>query len=155
MLEFLQSLTAYHWLALVLVILAAEMLLGTFDLLWIAAAAAVVSLLTWLVPGVFGGWQAQLILFAVAATAFTLMGRTVFSGMRNPPSSHPDLNDRMAKLIGVTATVTQNVRGGSGRVKVGDSEWSAMADHTADFQVGQIVRIVATEGNSVRVEPVT
>ena len=46
-------------------------------------------------------------------------------------------------------TVVEAITGGEGRVKVGDSVWSAVG---ADAEVGARVRVVAAEGTVLRVE---
>ena len=38
MTDFLMTMTPWHWVAIGLVLVSVEMLVGTFDLLWISAA---------------------------------------------------------------------------------------------------------------------
>ena len=82
MIVFLQHLTVWHWVGLGLVLLTAEIAVGTFDLLWIAVAAFVTALFTVLAPGQVGEWQGQLVVFGIISVVFVLMGRTVFRGLR-------------------------------------------------------------------------
>lgn len=62
------------------------------------------------------------------------------------------LNNRAGRLVGETALVTQAIESGSGRVKVGDSEWIARG---ADAEAGTRVRITGSRGVELLVEPVT
>ena len=54
-------------------------------------------------------------------------------------------------MVGETALVVTAIEHGSGRVKVGDSEWIARG---ADVPAGERVRITGTDGSSLLVEPV-
>jgi hypothetical protein len=48
------------------------------------------------------------------------------------------MNRRGARLVGETATVVQAIEHGSGRVKLGDSEWIA---HGPNVAAGERVRV--------------
>jgi membrane protein implicated in regulation of membrane protease activity len=61
------------------------------------------------------------------------------------------LNDRAGRLVGKVVTVVTAVDEHSGRVRVGDSEWSARGGPAAP---GERVRITGVEGNCLSVEPV-
>ncbi|MFP5434632.1 MAG: NfeD family protein, partial [Alphaproteobacteria bacterium] len=54
-------------------------------------------------------------------------------------------------LIGQTVTVVEAITDGEGRVKVGDSVWSATGP---DAEVGARVRVIASECTVLRVERV-
>lgn len=152
MTDLLTTWTPWHWVAIGLVLFSIEMLVGTFDLLWIGTAAFITAVFSWLAPETMQGWQAETLVFAVSATALVVMGRTVFSGLRHPPSSHPDLNDRIAKMIGKSAIVTRAFVAGSGRVKFGDTEWSAEAEDGQNPYAGQQVTITGGKGSTVSVK---
>jgi len=66
------------------------------------------------------------------------------------PTLGVQLGDR-AIYNGQTVTVVEAIAGGEGRVKVGDSVWSAVG---ADAEVGARVRVIASEGTVLRVERV-
>ena len=67
-------------------------------------------------------------------------------------SSDPLMNRRGARMVGETALVVQAIEHGSGRVKLGDSEWIARGPNIA---VGERVRISGSEGAILLVEPLT
>jgi len=60
------------------------------------------------------------------------------------------LNDPSQRLLGRVVVVTQAVDSNGGRVRLGDSEWSARGAQAA---VGDRVRVVDVEGNCLKVEP--
>ena len=91
----------------------------------------------------------QLVLFALAAVASVYAGRRWFR--LNPiETQDPKLNDRGARMVGEIVTVVEAIEAGGGRVKVGDSVWSARGPHA---DVGTKMRISGSEGSILRVEP--
>jgi inner membrane protein len=126
-------------------LLVAEVIAPGFFLMFIGAAAIATGAFTLL----FGlGVESQLALFALYSLLAVLAGRRVYSG-RNAISSDPLLNDRSRRLIGKSVLVVMAVDEHGGRVKVGDSEWSARG---GPAKVGDRVRIVGVEGNCLKVE---
>ena len=135
------------WLALGLLLAAAEIAVPGVFLIWLAMAALVTGLLAWVVPI---GWPAQIVIFAVLAILSVFAGRRY---LRTNPiqGADPLLNQRGAQLVGQTAVVTQAIEGGSGRVRLGDSEWLVKGPDTLP---GVRVRVTGSEGVVLLVEPV-
>jgi inner membrane protein len=136
----------WGWLAIGLFLAVAEMAIPGVFLIWLAGAALVTGLVTWLLPI---GLPLQIVLFAVLAIV------AVFSGKRwlaaHPvEAADPDMNDRGARLVGQTALVVQAIEFGNGRVKLGDSEWLA---HGPNLAAGTHVRVSGSEGTVLLVEP--
>lgn len=150
----LHTLGPLHWAALGLVLIGIEMMLGTFDLLWIGVAALIAAAITVAAPDVASSWQWQAACFAATATVLLVASRTVFSGMRNSPSSHPDLNSRTAKMVGERAIVSRDFVGGHGRVRYGDTEWLASCDGQEALLKGREVLITGAHGVELRISPV-
>ena len=146
----LWPLTAWHWLALALILFSIEMMTGTWDLLWVSIAAALTSAFA-----AFGltGWQGQVIFFAVATVALFILGRTIGRRMRENVEEHPTLNKRMAGTLGQRGVVADDFVGGLGRVKLGDTVWSAQSVDGVNLASGTAVIVEATEGNTLRVKP--
>jgi membrane protein implicated in regulation of membrane protease activity len=142
----LGGLEAHWWWLLAAAVLALVELVapGIFSI-WIAAAAAA----TGLAVLIFGlPFAFQLALFALLAIAAVYAGRNWYE--RNPvKSADPHLNDRTARLVGQTVTVVAAIRGGEGRVKVGDSVWSARGP---DAEEGTQVRVTGADGGCLKVE---
>ena len=64
-------------------------------------------------------------------------------------SADPKMNDRGARSVGETVVVTQVIESGSGRVKLGDSEWLARGP---DAEPGTRMRVSGHDGAVLLVE---
>ena len=129
-----------------LILLIAEMIAPGFFLIFIGAAA----ILTGVATLAFGmSLPLQLLVFVIAAGIAVLLGRRRYE---EPPNIDLDnrLNDPGRRLEGKTAIVAATVDEHSGRVRLGDSEWTARG---GPAEVGERVRIVAVDGNCLIVEP--
>jgi len=150
----LLPLTVWHWLILGLILLIIEISLGTYDLLWIAIACGITALFAGIAPQAIAGTKGQLIVFATSSAGLVVLGRTVFRQMRAEIGDHPTLNNRMASTIGQKGHVVTDFSGGIGRVKLGDTVWSAESLEGADLVTGMAVIVEDTEGNMVKVRSV-
>jgi len=135
------------WLIGGVVLLIAEVIAPGFFLIFIGAAAIATGLFTVLFDL---GTVPQLALFALYAVLAVLIGRRFYAN-KHSDSSDPLLNDRAGRLVGKLVTVVVAVDEHSGRVRVGDSEWSARGGPAA---AGERVRITGVEGNCLTVEAV-
>ncbi len=139
----------WSWWVAGLVLLAAEMVVPGFFLVWIGLAAlavGVLSLLFW--DAAFWIWELQAILFAILAVAATLIGRRLI--LRNATTDEPFLNQRGASLVGRTATLREPIREGRGRIRLDDTTWQVMGP---DLPVGTQVKVVSSNGRDLTVEP--
>lgn len=135
------------WLILGVALAVLEMLVPGVYLIWLAAAAVVIAAITF----VSGPPLAiQVIAFVSLALVFAFSAKR---WLRERPieTTDPLLNNRGGRLVGETALVTTAIESGSGRVRVGDSEWIARGP---DAAVGQRVRITGSRGTDLLVEPV-
>jgi len=133
------------WMIGGVVLLIAEIMVPGVFLVWIGIAAVVTGLFAVL----FGiGIAGQLGLFALYSVLAVLVGRR-FYGVKGIDSIDPLLNDRGARLIGRRVLVVEAVDEDSGRVRVGDSEWSARG---GPAEAGERVRITGVDGNCLIVE---
>lgn len=135
------------WLILGLALAVLEMLVPGVYLIWLAAAAIVIAAITF----VSGPPLAiQVIGFVSLALIFAFSAKR---WLRESPieSTDPLLNNRGGRLVGETALVTAAIESGSGRVRVGDSEWIARGPDAAE---GARVRITGSRGSELLVEPV-
>lgn len=133
------------WLIGGVVLLILEVIAPGFFLVFIGAAAMLTGLFTVLFDL---GTASQLALFALYAVIAVFVGRRFYAN-RTSDSSDPLLNDRAARLVGRVVTVVEPVDDHSGRVRVGDSEWSARGGPAA---AGERVRITGIDGNCLTVE---
>ena len=148
----LQGLTVWHWLGIGIVLLTLEVAVGTFDLLWISIGAFITALFALIIPAPVGGWQGQLVFFGVVAVAFVTAGRTVFKGLRRAPSTHPNLNDRTAAMIGQRGLAATSFDGGQGKVKVGDTMWLAEQAGGGAIAEGDKVVVAGADGTTLKVK---
>jgi membrane protein implicated in regulation of membrane protease activity len=133
------------WLIGGVLLLILEVIAPGFFLVFLGAAAMATGLFTLL----FGlGTASQLALFALYAVIAVLVGRRFYAN-RTSDSTDPLLNDRAGRMVGKVVTVVETVDEHSGRVRVGDSDWSARGGPAA---TGERVRITGIEGNCLTVE---
>ena len=137
--------THWFWLSLGLVLGVAEMVVPGFFLMWLGLAALIVGGLDYFLP--------ITVAYQVAMFA-TLSVVTVFAGKKflhdNPIATEDaDLNNRGARLTGEIVTVAEAIVNGHGRVKVGDSVWSARG---VDAELGSRVKVVGADGAVLLVE---
>lgn len=133
------------WMIAGVLLLATEMLVPGVFLVWIGVAAVVTGLFALLFGIPIAG---QLGLFALYSVLAVMVGRR-FYGASSETDPDQRLNDPGARLIGRRVTVVQAVDEDSGRVRVGDSEWSARG---GPAEIGERVRITGVEGNCLIVE---
>ena len=151
---FLEGLTVWHWLGVGIILLTLEVAVGTFDLLWISIGAFATALFAAIVPEPLGGWQGQLTFFAIVAVAFVISGRTLFKGLRMRASTHPNLNDRLAKMVGEHGEAATRFDDGRGKVRIGDSVWLAQQMDGAAIAEGDKVVVAGADGTLLKVKPV-
>ena len=134
------------WMIGGILLLIAEVIAPGFFLVFIGVAALATGAFTLLfgMPLAF-----QLILFTIYALVAVMIGRKVYANQA-ADSSDPLLNDRVARMVGKSVTVIEMVDEHSGRVRVGDSEWSARG---GPGRPGERVRITGVDGNCLLVEP--
>ncbi|WP_033073960.1 NfeD family protein [Sphingopyxis sp. MWB1] len=134
------------WLSLGVLLVAIEILVPGFFLIWLGTAAIITGALVWVLPLAI---PAQLGLFAVLSFIVLYGAR---HWLRDNPinSSDPHLNQRAGRLVGEILTVTKAIEDGRGRAKVGDGEWPVCGP---DAAAGSKVRVVTADGGVLGVEP--
>ena len=136
------------WFAVGLVLAGLEMVVPGVYLIWLAVAALVTGAIV-LVSAPPVMMQVVCFIFLALIAAFSAK-----RWLRDQPivSSDPLLNNRLGRLVGQTARVTEAIESGCGRVRVGDGEWLARGP---DLAMGERVRIVGNDGSQLLVEPIT
>ena len=145
--DWLDGFAAYWvWLTLGLVLAGLEMLVPGVYMIWLAVAAIITGVLALAfdlsVP-------LQIIDFVFLSLIIAFSAKR-FLGERPIESSDPLMNRRGARQVGETAVVVQAIEHGSGRVKLGDSEWIA---HGPNVAAGERVRVSGSDGTILLVEP--
>lgn len=137
----------WAWVGLGLLLAALEMLVPGVYLIWLAVAA----IATGAIAFVFDlGLPIQIVNFVFLSLIVVFSAKRF---LRDKPiiSADPLMNDRAGRLVGQTAVVTTALEAGSGRVKVGDSEWMARGPNS---DVGARMRITGMDGTALVVEPI-
>ena len=143
----------WNWMVLGFLLLAAEIIAPGVFLVWIGIAALIVgaiSLAAW--GAVFWSWQVQVLVFLVLSLVSAYLGRKLVAS-RKDDSDQPLLNRRGVQLIGRTATLTEPIREGRGRIQRGDTLWRVSGP---DLPAGVRVRVVAAADTDLDlvVEPI-
>jgi membrane protein implicated in regulation of membrane protease activity len=137
----------WSWIVLGCALLAMEIAAPGFFLLWIGIAALVTGALS-LIPGAIPlilwdaslwTWQVQVVVFLVLSLVFAYGGSRLMRP-RKDDSDQPLLNRRSEQLIGKVATLTEPIRDGHGRVRIGDTIWRVTGP---DLPAGAQVRVTA------------
>lgn len=149
----MEALAAFHgthplwfWIAVSAAILAVEVALGTGWLLWPAATAALVGVLTALVPM---SPALAVLIFAVLTIITTLAGRKLMP--RSEQAAGGDINDPQARLVGQKGRTATAFVQGEGRALVDGKEWPATLEGGGALDVGAQVEVTGFSGSRLTV----
>ncbi len=126
------------------VLLIAEIVAPGFFLLFVGAAAIATGAFTLLFDL---GIAAQLVLFALYTALAVMLGKR-FYAQPDTADDQLSLNDPGRRLVGKSVLVVDPVDEHGGRVRVGDSEWTARGGPAA---AGERVTITGVDGNCLTV----
>ncbi|OAJ94148.1 NfeD family protein [Vibrio bivalvicida] len=148
MFELLDSINHWHWLAFGLTLLAFEILGTAGYFLWLGLSALIVGALLTLIPM---SWQLQWIAFAAFALMTTwLWWRRQFKSDKKSDANR-ELNQKSKQLVGQIIRLDEDFPAGKGRLKVGDTTWSAQSVST--ISAGQQVEITKVNGIILTIKP--
>lgn len=139
------ALGPWAWLILAVLLFALETVVPGVHFLWFGVAAVATGLLG-LATGL--GWQTQLVAYAVLSLASMFLARR-FATTAGAGSDTPGLNQAGVQLVGRIAPVEEAIRGGRGRIRVGDTIWIAEGP---EAPAGSRVRIKGVNGSILLVE---
>ena len=123
--EFLDSLQFWHWFILAIILIASETLGSGGFLIGIAIAAILTGILDWFAPGL--SWQLKLAVFAFLAVVLTFIYWRFLKPF-NQRTDNPDINDRVAQLVGRILVLQESLPAGPGRLQIGDTLWRVETD---------------------------
>lgn len=148
MVELLLDPPFWAWLALAGLLLIIEINLGTFDLLWPAAGAGLTGLATMapFAPTGPGEW----LLFALLTFLLAIAARTLGFRKNLEPVDKRPLNSADTR-VGSRAVALTAFTGGTGRVRVGDTDWTARALDGAAIEEGQVLKVTGADGTELLV----
>ena len=146
---FVVELGPWSWMVLGGLLLAAEIVLPGFFLLWIGIAAILtgaLSLQLW--DWAAWTWQVQVLVFLALSLVSAFAGKTLLGAGAEPVTDEPLLNRRTDQLVGRTATLVEPIAQGVGRVSLGDTIWRVTGP---DLPAGTRVRVVSARGGELEV----
>ena len=147
-LAFLESMNATKWGIIAVVLVGAELVTGTTYILWIAAAAFILAILTFLIPM---AWELQFFLFTVLSITLLFVGHFYLRPLMK--SDEPsDTNNPVRTMVGRRVVAFSDFDNGEGRVTVGDTQWKASSD-ADNLKTGDKLVITSVVGATLIVEP--
>ncbi|MDQ6646416.1 MAG: NfeD family protein [Pseudomonadota bacterium] len=139
----------YLWWILAFAMIAGEVLLPGYFLLWIGLGAAAMGVVLWLMPTL--GLLSQAISFGVLAFGFcAVYARWIKPRLerRTPGGEH--LNRRGEQMIGKRYELIEPIVNGRGKARVGDGQWLV---NGPDLPLGSTVEVTAVDGSTLQVRP--
>lgn len=141
--------THYLWWILALLLIAGELLLPGYFMLWIGVAAAAMGVLLWALPSL--GLLAQAILFALLAIgACVLYARFLRPRLERSEPGSERLNRRGEQMIGERYELIEPIVNGRGKARVGDGQWLVSGP---DLPAGSTIEVIAVQGTTLQVRP--
>ena len=145
-----QIATHYLWWILALLLIAGEVMVPGYFLLWIGIAAAAMGVLVWLLPPM--GLLLQAVLFALLAfAACVLYARLLRPRLERREPGSERLNRRGEQMIGQRYELVEPIVNGRGKARVGDGQWLVSGP---DLPLGATVEVVSVEGTTLQVRAV-
>ncbi len=147
--EWINDIIYWHWLILAVAMIILEILIPGAYFLWMGVSAIFVGALMYVFPEMV--FLVQILIFAVLSVITVVMYKSYRK--KNPiVTDEPTLNRRGEKYIDQKFTLTEPIINGEGKIKVDDSTWKIVG---MDMPAGMIVRVVAVEGTTLKVEAMT
>ncbi|EGU35916.1 putative activity regulator of membrane protease YbbK [Vibrio ichthyoenteri ATCC 700023] len=148
MIELLDNLTHWHWLALGLALLAAELLGAAGYLLWLGISALLVgALLSWLPMS----WQLQWVSFGVFSLGTTWLWWRRQLKQDQQGDAARTLNQKDKQLVGQVITLEDAIPAGKSRIRIADTTWSAYCEQA--LPEGSVVKVVDIDGITLIIKP--
>ncbi len=142
------DLSGWYWLALGIFLIALEMLVPSFILIWPGLAAIIIAALVALLPDIAGEWL--VLVFATLSIALIYAGRGVSRKLRKsePVST---LNSRAESMVGRHAKVV-SFENGEGKITISGVQWPAVWQPGEIAAEGHMVVILGARGVSLTVK---
>jgi membrane protein implicated in regulation of membrane protease activity len=137
----------WHWVALGLGLIALEMFISTFFIMWMGLGALITGLLSFMLPLSFTG---QILIWTVASALMVVVWMKYF---KSPDRTHA--GQAKEGVLGITGLITRPVTDTSEgeilfqRPVLGADRWPVVAD--APIAAGERARIVDVLGQTLKV----
>ena len=130
------------WLAVGIVFLIVELLTTALVSIWFVPSAIITCLLSFVVDSLL----LQTAIFVVLSAVFMVVCRKIYNKHIKKPVDEIDQNE---KLLGKTATVTEDTNTITGRILVGDVYWRAVSESNEIIPKGETVKIKDVKGTTL------
>lgn len=130
------------WLAVGVLFLIVELLTTALVSIWFVPSAIITCLLSFVVDSRL----IQIAIFVVLSAVFMVVCRKIYNKHIKKPVDDVDQNE---KLLGKSATVTEDTNGITGRILVGDVYWRAVSENGDIIQKGETVKIKGVNGTTL------
>jgi hypothetical protein len=137
--DFLMGLGAWNWFIVAAAMGLLETIIPGVHFMWFGIAAIVMGALVLMLPMPIA---AQLIVFALISLAMILVARRYWAP-QSLKTDAPDLNERGQQYVGRIVTVVEPIARGRGKVKVGDTVWTAQGP---DMPEGATAKVTGVDG---------
>lgn len=144
--NFLWGLGGWLWFIIAVAMIVLETVIPGVHFMWFGLAAAIVGAVVLFYPLPVA---VQLVAFAAIALIAIVVIRRWWAPERLK-TDLPDLNVRGQQYVGRVVTVTESIAGGRGKVRVGDSVWTAEGP---DMATGAQARVTGVNGTVLVVVP--
>ncbi len=130
------------WIAIGVIFLVIEVLTTALVSIWFVAAAVITCFVSLFIDSLV--WQVAI--FVILSAVFMVICRKIYNKYIKKPIDEVDQNE---KLLGKTATVTEDTNGITGRILVGDIYWNAVTEDGNTIQKGETVIIKGVQGTTL------
>ncbi|PID66724.1 MAG: hypothetical protein CR975_01445 [Gammaproteobacteria bacterium] len=138
----------YNWLILGAVFLIIEVATFTLLFLWLAIAAVILAGISFVFPQM--PLTTQLWIFAIISVLSVIIWHRVFRKTQERIGDKK-MNNRAARYIGRSATLSEAIVNGHGKIQIEDSFWRVTCER--DLPKGTNVEIIAADGVILTVKP--
>lgn len=150
-LQWLDTLTFWHWMVLGGVLIVIELLAPGIWFLWLGIGAIATGLVVLFAFELT--WQIQAVIFSGFSVVSIIIGRMIMRQVKQS-EDHPMLNRRVAQYVGKTYVLENDTRLGYGDVRIGDSVWRVqLTDPSVQLSAGAKVIVTGVDGATLRVDP--
>ncbi|MBS9778058.1 MAG: NfeD family protein [Gammaproteobacteria bacterium] len=146
--DFLIDPIFYNWLILAAVLLIAEVATFTLIFVWLAIAAFIMAGISYFIPAISP--TSQLWIYAILSVLSVIIWHRVFK-KKQDNMGDKRMNNRAERYIGRTATLSEAISNGYGKIQIEDSFWRVSCD--TDLPVGSNVEIIDADGVMLSVKP--
>lgn len=137
----------WFWLSLGLVLVIIEMVVPGVFFLWFGIGAFITGIIAFIINGIALKYLTAI--FGVLSLIAVFIGRRYLKPSMEQKNG---LNDGNSKYAGKIVKASGNFENGIGRVRMGDTEWSAECPGT-DVADGQALKVVSVKDQLLIVEP--